>query len=85
METSLAAIMYYAREGFWHTMQEACADELRNGADPILVFWSAFSMFKEGDITKAIREAEQIINRSEVMLPVFIALKKFHKSCRLVD
>ena len=77
--------MYYAREGFWHTMQEACADELRNGADPILVFWSAYSMFKEGDITHAIREAEQIINRSEVMLPAFIALKKFHNSCRLVD
>ena len=58
METALAAIHYYAREGFWHTMQDACVDELRNGLDPMLVFWSAFSMFKEGDVTKAIREME---------------------------
>lgn len=33
---------------------------MKKGVDPVLVFWKAFGIFKEGGVTEAIRELEAI-------------------------
>jgi hypothetical protein len=33
-----------------------CDEELQKGQDPVLVFWKAFGIFREGNVTEALRE-----------------------------
>jgi tetratricopeptide repeat protein 21B len=85
METTLASVLYYAREGYWHHIFDICEEELRRGPDPLLAFWRAFAVFKEGSTTEAIRGLETNLNRREVQFACVVALIHYHKHCKLVD
>jgi hypothetical protein len=85
MDKILVTINYYAREKFWCSIRNLCDEELRKGQDPVLTFWKAFGIFKEGNITEAIRELSRVQDRREVSLACAIALIYYHERCRNVD
>lgn len=58
---------------------------MKKGVDPVLVFWKAFGIFKEGGTTEAIRELEMIQSRREIQFAATMALIFYHKHCRVVD
>ena len=60
-------------------------EELKKGNDPVLIFWKAFGMFKEGAVTDAIREVEYIKERREVSYAAHMALIYYHDHCWIVD
>ena len=85
MDKVLVTINYYIREKFWCSVRELCDDELRKGQDPILVFWKAYGIFKEGNVTQALGELQKVQGRREVSLAAAIALIYYHERCRNVD
>ena len=59
--------------------------EMKKGADPILVFWKAFGIFQEGSVTEAIRELSRVQERREVQFAAATALIYYHERCRHID
>lgn len=48
-----ALINFYAREGFFRHVQAVCNDYLKKrGDDPVLIFWKAFGIVKEGKVNQ---------------------------------
>ena len=85
MEKVLVTINYYLREKYWCSIRTLCDDELQKGQDPILVFWKAFGIFKEGNVTEALRELQRVQDRREISLAAAIAQIYYHERCRNVD
>lgn len=85
MDKVLVQINYYVREKYWCSIRQLCDDELRKGQDPVLIFWKAYGIFKEGNITEAIRELTRVQDRREISLAAAIALIHYHERCRNVD
>ena len=86
METAVGATaLYYAREGYWRHLWETCNEELRRGPDPLMTFWKAFATFHEGGTTEAIRELETVAQKRDVSFAAALALRHYHRKCRLVD
>jgi tetratricopeptide repeat protein 21B len=85
MDKILVTINYYVREKFWCSIRNLCDEELRKGQDPVLVFWKAFGIFKEGNVTEALRELTRVQERREITLAACIALIYYHERCRNVD
>ena len=78
-------INYLIREKFWCSIRGICDAELRKGQDPVVSFWRAFGIFKEGNITEALRELQKIQDRREVSLACCVAMIHYHERCRNVD
>lgn len=53
--------------------------------DPLLTFWKAFGLFKEGNTTESIRELEMVKDRREISYAAHMALMYYHDNCRIVD
>jgi hypothetical protein len=51
----------------------------------VLTFWKAFGIFKEGNITEALRELTRVQDRREISLAAAIAMIHYHERCRNVD
>ena len=85
MDKILVTINYYIRERFWCSIRNLCEAELRKGQDPVLTFWKAFGIFKEGNVTEALRELQKVSDRREVSLASAIAMIHYHERCRNVD
>ena len=85
MDKILVTINYLIREKFWCSIRNLCDQELRKGQDPILTFWKAFGIFKEGNVTEALRELSRVQDRREVTLASAIAMIHYHERCRHVD
>ena len=85
MDKILVTINYFVREKYWCSIRQLCDDELRKGQDPVLVFWKAFGIFKEGNTTEALRELSRVQDRREITLAAAIALIHYHERCRNVD
>jgi tetratricopeptide (TPR) repeat protein len=79
-------ITFLARKKFYHQVYTAATQALTKRAnDPVLSFWKAFGMLKEGRISDAIRDLEQLRGKQGVQLPVLLCLKIAHESSKLVD
>ena len=67
LESVLALVHYYAREGYWHHVQTV-ADQViqKRGRAPILSFWKAYSICREGEFAKAIRDLDRLKTKREV-------------------
>jgi len=85
MDKVLVTINYYLREKFWCSIRTLCDDELRKGQDPVLTFWKAFGIFKEGNVTEALRELQRVQDRREIALAAAMAQIYYHERCRNVD
>ena len=85
MDKILVTINYYVREKFWCSIKRLCDEEMRNGADPVLTFWKAFAIFKEGNVTEALREVQRVQDRREVSLSSCIAMIYYNERCRNID
>jgi hypothetical protein len=85
MDKIFVTINFYIREKFWCSIRNLCDVELRKGNDPILSFWRAFGIFKEGNTTEALREVQKIQDKREVCLASAIAMIYYHERCRNVD
>lgn len=81
----MVIINFFIREKFWCSIRNLCDLELRKGADPVLSFWRAYGIFKEGNVVEALREVQRIQERREVSLAATIALIYYHERCRNVD
>eukprot|EP00826_Nyctotherus_ovalis_P013769 TRINITY_DN1376_c0_g6_i1.p1 TRINITY_DN1376_c0_g6~~TRINITY_DN1376_c0_g6_i1.p1 ORF type:complete len:1241 (-),score=463.36 TRINITY_DN1376_c0_g6_i1:317-4039(-) len=53
--------------------------------DPLLVFWKAFAVFKEGAVTEAIHELSKIQSKWDLQFATVLALSYYHRSCNIVD
>ena len=85
MDKVLVTINYYIREKFWCSVRSLCDLELQKGQDPILVFWKAFGIFKEGNVSEALREIQKVQDRREISLASAIAQIYYHERCRSID
>ena len=64
---TLAWINYCCRYGYHRQLQTVCMDSLKKyGNDPVLVFWKAFGMMQEENLTEAIREFETVKDKGGV-------------------
>jgi len=60
MDKILVTINYLVREKFWCSVRRLCDEELSSGLDPVLIFWKAFAIFKEGQPSEALRELQRV-------------------------
>lgn len=83
---TLAWINYCCREGYHRQLQTVCLDSLKKyGNDPVLVFWKAFGMLMEENLTEAIREFDSIKEKGDVVLCSLMALVVSYKRSKSVD
>ena len=88
MEAPTALINYYCRCGYYRHAQTVCNEVLKKRANaPMMLFWRAVSMLKEGSTNEALRELEGLSRRADgqMQLPVKIALLYAHRSCTITD
>ena len=79
-------IHFYARKGLYQHVHNAASQALtKRMNDPVLLFWRAFSLLKQGKIPDSIRELEAVKGKNGVQLPVLMCLKAAHQSSRHVD
>jgi tetratricopeptide repeat protein 21B len=79
-------VNFYAREGLFRHVQAVCNDALKKRSDdPVLLFWKAFGLLFEGQITEAIRELSALQSKKDLKLAVDSALIAAHERCELVD
>jgi len=81
-------ITYFARKGYWRHASTICLENLKTRPqDPVLSFWRALSIVKEGSVTDGIRDLDtlQQKNNRDLSLAVPIALIYAHRQCNLVD
>ena len=82
MEGLIQAIHYYLRDGLYHTAYIITNEELKAGPDPILSFWKAFAIFKDGAVTEAIHELQVIPSKREIQFAIILALEYYNsKPC----
>jgi hypothetical protein len=85
MDKILVTVNFLIRERFWCSIRNLCDEELRKGQDSQLTFWKAFGIFKEGNITEALREVQKVADKRETSLAAAIASMYYHERCRNVD
>jgi len=83
---TLAKINHCCREGYYRQLQNICLETLQKyGHDPVLVFWKAFGILMEEQISEAISELEGIKEKRDVILCSCMALIIAHKRTKMVD
>ncbi|XP_047136983.1 tetratricopeptide repeat protein 21B isoform X1 [Hydra vulgaris] len=83
---TLAWINYCCREGFYRQLQTVCLDSLKKyGNDYVLVFWKAYGMLMEDNITEAIYELQSIKDKPDVIICSLMALIVANKRAKNVD
>ena len=67
VESVLALVLYFAREGYWHHVQTV-ADQVikKRGRAPVLSFWKASAVAREGEYAAAIRDFDDLRTKREV-------------------
>lgn len=79
-------IHFFARKGLFQHVHTAASQALtKRTNDPVLLFWRAFALLKQGKIPEAMRELEAVRGKQGVHLPVLMCLKTAHQSSRHVD
>uniref|UniRef100_A0A7S0YZT4 Tetratricopeptide repeat protein 21B n=1 Tax=Hemiselmis tepida TaxID=464990 RepID=A0A7S0YZT4_9CRYP len=79
-------IHFYARKGFYQHVHTAASQALtKRMNDPVLLFWRAFAILKQGRTSDAIRELEALRGKQGVQLPVLMCLKIAHTSGKHID
>jgi len=78
-------VLYYAREGFYNKVQVCCNEELRRTTDPVLSFWKAYALYKEGSTREAIQECASLQDKRDMAFPCSSALVFYHNQCESVD
>jgi len=84
----ISLVNYYARSGYYRHVQTVCNEVLKKRSnDPLILFWRAFGMAREGSANEAVRELDGLLRRNDAQLalPVKIALLHAHRACRVVD
>ena len=71
VESVLALVLYFARNGFWHHVQTV-ADQVikKRGRAPVLSFWKAYSVGREGEYSNSIRQFDDLRSKREVKPPI---------------
>lgn len=83
---TLAWINYCCREGYHRQLQTVCLDSLKKyGNDPVLVFWKAFGMLMEDNLSEAIRELDSIKEKNDVVICSLMALIVANKRAKTAD
>ena len=85
MDKILVTINYYVREKYWCSIRRLCDEELSNGMDPVLIFWKAYAIFKEGQPSEALRELQRVQDRREISYASCLAMIYYNERCRNVD
>jgi tetratricopeptide repeat protein 21B len=86
VESVLALVLYFAREGYWHHVQTV-ADQVikKRGRAPVLSFWKAYAVAREGEYAAAIRNFDELRSKREVEYPSILALIWAHERTDLTD
>lgn len=87
-EAPVALINYYIRNDYCRHAQTVCNEVLKKRQnDPMMLFWRAVAMLKEGQPSEAVRELEGMARRADAQmsLPIKIALLHSHRACKVVD
>ena len=71
VESVLALVLYFARNKYWHHVQTV-ADQVikKRGRAPVLSFWKAYSVGREGEYSNSIRQFDDLRSKREVRLPI---------------
>ncbi|KAJ3172779.1 Tetratricopeptide repeat protein 21B [Irineochytrium annulatum] len=84
-DLELSVVSYYAQRGQYHTLHRVCETALkRRSADPVLMFWRAFGLFKQGKPSEAIREFQQLQDKRDLILACPLAMISAHEKCKLI-
>lgn len=72
-ESVLALVLYFAREGYWHHVQTV-ADQVikKRGRAPVLSFWKAYAVAREGEYAASIRNFDDLRSKREVCFHCFV-------------
>ena len=73
-ESVLALVLYFAREGYWHHVQTV-ADQVikKRGRAPVLSFWKAYAVAREGEYAASIRNFDDLRSKREVCFHCFVS------------
>uniref|UniRef100_A0A8C0ZX47 Tetratricopeptide repeat protein 21A n=1 Tax=Castor canadensis TaxID=51338 RepID=A0A8C0ZX47_CASCN len=78
-----AGIIYYSQEKYFHHVQQAAAVGLEKFSnDPVLQFFKAYGVLREG---KDLHDLESIQNHPDMSLCSVMALIYAHKCCETID
>ncbi|KAM6161377.1 tetratricopeptide repeat protein 21A [Erethizon dorsatum] len=82
----LARIIYYSQEKYFRHVQQAAAVGLEKFSnDPVLQFFKAYGVLREGRIQDAISELENIRGHPDLSLCSVMALLYAHRCCETTD
>ena len=84
----VALINYYLRNGYYRHAQTVANEVLKKRSnDPMMLFWRAIGMMREGSAGEAVRELEQLMRKADgqMQLPVKIAALAAHRNCKVID
>ncbi|XP_063063338.1 tetratricopeptide repeat protein 21B [Engraulis encrasicolus] len=82
----LASIIYYFRDAQYHQATQAAEEHLKSfHNDPVLTLFKALGVLMEGRTQDAMRELQQLKDKSNVSLGVMLGLIFAHKRCETVD
>eukprot|EP00794_Sanderia_malayensis_P003381 gene3381-3871_t len=83
---TLAKINHCCREGYYRQLQNICLDSVQKyGHDPVLLFWKAFGILMEDQVSEAISELEGVKDKRDVVLCSCMALIIAYKRSKSVD
>jgi tetratricopeptide repeat protein 21B len=85
IEESTSHVYFLIREGLYNTLQSFCSAEFLKYNDPFFKFWLSFGLFKEGNLSEAINELNQISSKREIQFSVLSFLDYLHSQSQLID
>ncbi|XP_023227553.1 tetratricopeptide repeat protein 21B-like [Centruroides sculpturatus] len=81
-----ARIHYYAREKFYHAMEQAALNGLKKyPGDAVYRFYYGLSLVLEERVQEGIRELDSIQDNNDVILGSVLAMIYAHRKCKVVD
>ena len=87
MSKDLKPVVYYLlRRGWYGQAASACeAAMTKKGKEPVSLYWHAFALGMQGQLSDAIRELETFNSRRDLHYAMHVALLYFHRKAVNVD
>lgn len=84
--TFKAQVYYFLRRQWYQHVLQFCESAMaKKGKEPISLFWHAFALGMDGNISECLREFESFQSRKDLQYPVNAALLFFHKKASVID
>lgn len=77
---------YYLYQGWYGQLSNLCDSIIsKKGKDPITLYWKAYSLAAQGNVSDALKQLESFKARKDLYYPVVLAQMNYHQRAKKVD